>query len=329
MTLRNSSSHRQWRTLHPREFLHGRRRTRWSYASAQLAHDLLHIVGHRRHVAFAVHLPQPPQTGFLPSQPVQGSEGSFRDGPPSKPFPLVRSGPVPLPGSWIDRVIYRHTEEAVLLNRREARFLDGTSLAILLACHIQVCPLTFMVRTPAQDLALGANQVVAMMDEIATGRHAGFLPGMNGDVRRDALFLQQFPQLADAVAGIPSQRAWRQGQPLQQIENCFPLALGGVSHSSGHDETAQVNDDVLLVMQVGRFTRSDGLPGRTVYQAGRFTRPDGLPGRTVYRADWYASECRYPPDSAVTGHRASGNTVLLRAQPRRRQPSYPQSRTSH
>ena len=98
------------------------------------------------------------------------------------------------------------------------------------------------------------------MDEIATGHHAGFLPGMNGYVRRDVLVFQEFPPLADAVAGVPSQRDGWQGQPLEQIGNRFPLSLGGVSYSSGYDETTQVNDDVLLVMQAGRFTGPAGTP---------------------------------------------------------------------
>ncbi len=36
--------------------------------------------------------------------------------------------------------------------------------------------------------------------------------------------------------------------------------IGGVSDTSGHDETAQVNDDVLLVMQAGKFIRPAGTP---------------------------------------------------------------------
>ena len=65
-------------------------------------------------------------------------------------------------------MIYRDTGETPLLTRREAGFLDGTSLAILLARHIQVGPLPFVVCTPAQGLPLWSNQVVAIMDEVAT-----------------------------------------------------------------------------------------------------------------------------------------------------------------
>ena len=118
-------------------------------------------------------------------------------------------------------MIYRHTEEAALLTRRQAGFLDRTRLAILLARQIQVGPLPFVVRTLAQDLALWANQVVAVMEKLAAGHHAGVLPGMNGDVRRDVLFLQPFPQLADAVAGTPASEIGGKGSRSSRSGTAF------------------------------------------------------------------------------------------------------------
>ena len=73
---------------------------------AQLARHLLHVVGERCHVPFAVHLLQAPQPGLVPSQTVQGSEGSFRDGPPPKPLPLVCGDPVSCPGRHVNGVIH-------------------------------------------------------------------------------------------------------------------------------------------------------------------------------------------------------------------------------
>ena len=65
----------------------GRRRTKWSDSSAQIKDHpkrgiCLHVVSHRRQVPLAVHLPQSPQSGLVPSQPIQGSEGSYHNGSP-------------------------------------------------------------------------------------------------------------------------------------------------------------------------------------------------------------------------------------------------------
>ena len=84
----------------------------------------------------------------------------------------------------------RYSEVPPFLHRREAAVLDGTSSTMLLTRNVQVRPLPFVVRAPAQDLSLGADRVVAVMHEIAAGHHAGLLPGMDGDVRGDALSLQ-------------------------------------------------------------------------------------------------------------------------------------------
>ena len=72
-----------------------------------------------------------------------------------------------------------------------------------------------MVRTPTQDFALWANQVVAVIDEIAAGHHAGFLPGMDGDVRGDVLFFQQMSEPTITVAGVRSQRHRLQRETIQ------------------------------------------------------------------------------------------------------------------
>ena len=47
-------------------------------------------------------------------------------------------------------------------------------------------------RAPTQDLALGTDQVVAVIDEVAFGHHAVLLLGVDRDVGRDVPFLQEF-----------------------------------------------------------------------------------------------------------------------------------------
>ena len=72
-----------------------------------------------------------------------------------------------------------------------------------------------MVRTPTQDLALWANQVVAVIDEIAAGHHAGFLFRVDGNVRGDVPVLQQMAKPTIAVAGVTSQRHRLQRETIQ------------------------------------------------------------------------------------------------------------------
>ena len=157
-------------------------------------------MGQRGHVALAVHLPQSAQSGLLPSQTIQGSECSFRDGPPPKPLLPVGCGPVTFPGSCVLRVIYRHAERSALLTWRESRFLDGASLTILLPRHVNMGSLPLVVRIPMKVLSLGTDQVVAVVDEVALEHHAG----MNRDVSRDVPFLKQSSQAPLAVAVSPA-----------------------------------------------------------------------------------------------------------------------------
>ena len=63
-------------------------------------------------------------------------------------------------------MVYREAEEPPLLPWREAGVLDGAGLAILLTRHVLAVALPFMVCTPAQCLALRANQVAAVIDEV-------------------------------------------------------------------------------------------------------------------------------------------------------------------
>ena len=187
-----------------------------------LPYHLQHVVGQRCHVTLAVHFPQSAQSGFLSSQPVQRSESPFGDGLTPDTLPPVCSGPVPLSGSRILGVIYGYPEVTPFLSWREASVLDGASLTILLTRHIEVGPLPLVVRTPTQDFALRANQVVKGGEKMYRaggpiawfGRRktvrpvvfhsAGFLPGMDGNVRGDGLFLQQMPEPTVAVAGVSS-----------------------------------------------------------------------------------------------------------------------------
>lgn len=123
-----------------------------------------------------------------------------------------------------------------------------------------VGPLPFVVRAPAQYLALRANQVVAMMGEVAAGPHAGFLSRMDGNVRRDVPFFRQIVKLTVAVAGVSRQRPRLQRQTFQQTDNRFGFRFGGVGHPSGQDEPTQVHDDVLLVLQPRLLADPGGLP---------------------------------------------------------------------
>ena len=82
-----------------------------------------------------------------------------------------------------------------------------------------------MVRTPRKDVALWANQVVAVIDEIATGHHAGSLLGLDGDVGGDVPFFPQVAKPTVAVAGVRSQRYRLQRETFQQPSNRFRLGI--------------------------------------------------------------------------------------------------------
>ena len=120
----------------------------------------------------------------------------------AKPLPLVGRGPVTFPGSCVLRVIYRHAERSALLTWRESRFLDGTSLTILLPRHVHIGSLPLVVRPLSMGTSLEINRVVAVVDEVALEHHSGFHAGMNRDVSRDVPFLKQLSQAPLAVAGV-------------------------------------------------------------------------------------------------------------------------------
>ena len=65
----------------------------------EFAHHLEDVLGRRRHVSLAIHLPQSPQPGLVQSQTIQGSGDSFRVGLTPATFPPVRSSPVSFSGS--------------------------------------------------------------------------------------------------------------------------------------------------------------------------------------------------------------------------------------
>ena len=160
--------------------------------TAQSPHHLEHVVGQRGNVTLAVHLPQSMQPGLLPSQTIQGSKGSFRDGLTPATFASVRSRPVPFSGSQVEGMIHREAEEPSLLSRRKTGVLNGTGLTILRANHVLIGVGPLLERAPTQDLALGTDQVVAVIDEVAFGHHAVLLLGVDRDVGRDVPFLQEF-----------------------------------------------------------------------------------------------------------------------------------------
>ena len=63
-----------------------------------------------------------------------------------------------------------------------------------------------METAPAQDFALGTNQVVALIGDVPGGNQVGLLPGMDGNVGRDVPFLKQLSKLSLAVPGVSGQR---------------------------------------------------------------------------------------------------------------------------
>ena len=102
-------------------------------------------------------------------------------------------------------MVHGEAEKPSFLLGRQAAVLNGAGLAILLARHVLVGTASFVESSAAQNLALGANQVVAVPGKVPSGDHAGLLPGMDRNVGGDVPFLQQFPQRTLTVAGIGGQ----------------------------------------------------------------------------------------------------------------------------
>ena len=152
---------------------------------AESAHRLQYVVGQRRHVTFAVHLPQSAEPGAGPAQTIQGGEGPFRDG-----LAQATLSAVPLSGSLVDGMVHRKADVPLLVTRRETGVLNGAGLTIPLSRQVLVGAASSMKRFPAEDLALRTNQVVAVIGEVVSGYHAVFLPGVDRDVGRDLPFLQ-------------------------------------------------------------------------------------------------------------------------------------------
>ena len=113
------------------------------------------------------------------------------------------SRPVPLPGPQVKGVIHGKSNVATLLSRRQAGVFDRTRLAVLLTCEVLVCAVPPVERAPAQDFALWADQVIAVIHKPASGDHIGFLDGMDGNLGRDIPFFQQLPKLTCVVACVP------------------------------------------------------------------------------------------------------------------------------
>ncbi len=103
--------------------------------------------------------PNPRRPRPIPSLAVQGGERPFRDGPTPETFPLVRGGPVALPGSQVLWVTHREADVAALLSRRETGILDWASLTIFLQGYILVGAVPPVEGATAQGFALRADQV--------------------------------------------------------------------------------------------------------------------------------------------------------------------------
>ena len=90
--------------------------------------------------------------------------------------------------------------------------------------------------------------MVAVVDELPGGNHAGLVAGVDGDVGRDVPFLQQLPQSPVTVPDVSRQRHREQGEFLDQPRDRFRFSFRDVGYASGQDEPAAVYDDVLLVL---------------------------------------------------------------------------------
>ena len=142
---------------------------------AQPSHGLEHVVGQSGHISFAVHSPQSAQPGLGPAQSVRRFKGPLRDDTASLLLPAIRGGPVPFPGSQVQRVIHGEADVPAFLSWREAIRLDRACLAVLLAGHVLINAVPIVKPAPVQDFALRTHQMMAPVVEAPGGNHVGFL----------------------------------------------------------------------------------------------------------------------------------------------------------
>ncbi len=129
----------------------GRRQwTRRPHTAAELAHHLEDVVGKGCHVSFAIDFPQP----------VQGSEGPFRDGLASDPLAAIFAGPVPFPGQQCHRVVPGQRHMSALRSGRKEIVPDRTHLAVFPPRCVQVALLLLVEPVVPRQLYLpvGVNQ---------------------------------------------------------------------------------------------------------------------------------------------------------------------------
>ena len=131
------------------------------------------------------------------------------------------------------------SQVAAFLMERKTMFFDGASLAIVLPGYVLVAGVAAVIGSPFQHLALGTDHMVSPVLKAPSSHHVRFLPGMDGDIGRDAPFLQEQSQPARIVSGVSRQRDWRQGEVFKQLGQGLPFPLGSVSDSPGKDETAR------------------------------------------------------------------------------------------
>ena len=137
------------------------RQARRGDTAARPAHQLEHVVGQVSHVSLAAHLPQATQAGTGPAEAIEGSEGPFGDGLPAAKFLPVRIRTVSFLGPRVLGIIHRQGEVPTFLLWRKAGFLEGAGLTVFLTRHIPVGAAPLVETAPAQDFALGTNQMVA------------------------------------------------------------------------------------------------------------------------------------------------------------------------
>ena len=117
---------------------------------------------------------------------------------------------VPFLGFKVQRVIDGGSQVPALLPWGETLFLDGASLdgaslAILLTGYVLVAGVAAVEASPLQHLALGTDHMVSPVLKAPSGHHVGFLPGMDGNISRDAPFLQDLSQPARIVSSVSCQ----------------------------------------------------------------------------------------------------------------------------
>ena len=129
----------------------------------------------------------------------------------------------PLLGFKVQRVIDGEPQVPAFLPWRETLFFDGASLAILLTGHVLVAGAAAVIASPLQHFPLGTDHMVSPVLKASSGHHVRFLPGMDGNIGRDAPFLQNLSQPSRIVGGVGCQRDRRQGEMVKQTWQGLPF----------------------------------------------------------------------------------------------------------